>query len=675
MIGIYSFGIWRIPHLSKFLDERCQKVSLRHPLPVEVETVAVWGYRPSSEKQALAAQLEGKSLVRLEDGFIRSIGLGVEGAPPFSIVIDSLAIYYDASRPSTLELLIQDAPGNSVLAPEAEDAMRTIVSEDLSKYNQAPPFNSRGLMPSEVVLVVDQTAGDMAVKWGGGGATDFTRMLNAALTENPHAQIWVKVHPDVLSGCKQGYLGAIRQEERIHLFTDDVSPQSLLRVVAKVYVVTSQLGFEALLAGKPVVCFGLPWYAAWGLTEDRHTGAARLAARRGNASLTMLFTAAYLRYSRYIHPLSGQPASLSEVLEWLARERRHALQRAGNLWAPGLSLWKATMVKPFLRTRYNQLSLARRWRLAEACVVWGTKGEHRWGGLAQQHGIPVWRMENGFLRSGGLESDLYPPLSLVLDKQGIYYDARRSSDLEQMLNSSQLSAQQKKRAQRLHQLLVDQRISKYNVGDDFRLPAAAANRQVILVPGQVEDDASIATGTLGVRTNLDLLKRVRERHPQAFIFYKPHPDVVVGNRQGDISPDEVKRLADYEARDADIIQCIMQADEVHTMTSLCGFEALLHGKRVHCYGLPFYAGWGLTEDEYPCDRRQRRLTQNDLIYQGLIVYPTYLNPHTHAVISAEDAVAILADTPRGRLCTMKKVRSMLKRWFLKLMMFIKVRLF
>ncbi|CCP03963.1 Capsule polysaccharide export protein kpsC [Erwinia amylovora Ea644] len=674
MIGIYSSGIWRIPHLANFLRERCHKVALRHALPAEVDAIAVWGYRPSGKKEVRAAQSAGKTLMRLEDGFIRSQGLGVEGASPFSMVVDRLGMYYDAGRPSTLERMIQDTPGNSVLAAEAEDAMRTIVNEDLSKFNHALPFKRTTPIPSEVVLVVDQTAGDLSVKWGGGGATDFSRMVNAALSENPNATIWVKVHPDVLSGSRQGYLGAVELDDRVHLFTEDVSPQSLLRVVTKVYVVTSQLGFEALLAGKPVVCFGLPWYAAWGLTDDRHSGAVCLAQRRGRASLTALFTAAYLRYSRYIHPSSGQPARLSEVLEWLVRERRHGLQRVGHLWAPGLPLWKATMVKPFLHTRDNQLTMARRCRPAEACVVWGIKGERRWSKLAQQRGIPVWRMENGLLRSSGHGSAQKPPLSLVLDKQGIYYDARRPSDLEQMLNNSQLSAQQATRAQRLHQRLVEQRTGKQNVGH-FRLPDAAAHRLAILVLGQVEDDISLATGALGVRTNHDLLHRVREDYPQAFIFYKPHPDSLKGDMKGDISPDALSGLADFDARDVDIIQCITQADEVHTMTSLWGFEALLHGKRVHCYGLPFYAGWGLTDDEFPCARRTRKLTRNDLIYQGLIAYPTYLDPHNYTVISPEDAVEILVETPHGRPCTMKRIRRRIRHYFRQLMMFIKLKLF
>lgn len=125
------------------------------------------------------------------------------------------------------------------------------------------------------------------------------------------------------------------------------------------------------------------------------------------------------------------------------------------------------------------------------------------------------------------------------------------------------------------------------------------------MPGQVEDDASIKTGTVSIKSNLELLRTVRERTPHAYIIYKPHPDVLVGNRKGNIPTELIAELADYQALDADIIQCIQRADEVHTMTSLSGFEALLHGKQVHCYGLPFYAGWGLTVDEHHCASRAK----------------------------------------------------------------------
>src|SRR5690606_8875961 len=226
-------------------------------------------------------------------------------------------------------------------------------------------------------------------------------------------------------------------------------PQSLLRHVDKVYVVTSQYGFEALLAGKPVVCFGQPWYAGWGLTDDRHAGAAALAARRQPAPLESLFAAAYLRYTRYRCPVSGAPTDLRTVIDWLVLQRRHNLARSGHLWAPGLSLWKCSVLKPFLKTAENQLTFSKRDKGATAMVVWGTRGEEKWQAQAAQKSLPVWRMEDGYIRSSGLGSDLLAPLSLVLDKTGIYYDARRPSDLENLLNASALNPAQTERAQAL----------------------------------------------------------------------------------------------------------------------------------------------------------------------------------------------------------------------------------
>lgn len=672
VLGVYSGGIWRIPYLDSFLPGERVRLSPFKAIPANVNAIAVWGYRPSAQKPAALAQAAGLPVIRLEDGFIRSLGLGVQDCPPLSIVIDRLGIYYDASPPSTLETLVQDREGNRPLADEAHGLMRAIVDSDLSKYNQAPPFVPPTVMP-DAVLVVDQTFGDMSVAKGNASADSFRLMLETAKAENPNAEVWVKVHPDVLCGKKAGYFTGLQNDPRVKLFAEDVSPQSLLRHMQKVYVVTSQYGFEALMAGKPVMCFGQPWYAGWGLTDDRHPQAAMLAKRRQPATLIELFTAAYLRYCHYRHPVSGEPTGLAEVVDWLALQRSHTLARQGTLWAPGLSLWKTAILKPFLKTAGNRVRFAAKCPQASALIAWGTRGEARWQAQAARQEIPLWRMEDGFIRSSGLGSDLLAPLSLVLDKSGIYYDATRPSDLENLLNASNLSERQRARAQALRLLLVQSKVSKYNLGQDWHLPAGAAGKKVLLVPGQVEDDASIATGALSIRTNRDLLRTVRERNPEAFIVFKPHPDVLVGNRKGMVDVEDVARWADCQALDADIIQCIQHADELHTMTSLSGFEALLHGKRVFCYGMPFYAGWGLTHDEHSIARRSRSLSLDDLVWQTLIAYPTYIHPQRLEPMLAEEAALWLSAAPRGEMKISKKNIGRLARQYRKLLMFYKVR--
>ncbi|ELY5962234.1 capsular polysaccharide biosynthesis protein [Cronobacter turicensis] len=656
--GIFSKGIWRIPGLAHLLPMPCRKLTPRRAIPDDITAIAVWGHRPGAAAAEARARKAGRAVIRLEDGFIRSAGPAVHGHPPLSLVIDYDGIYYDASKQSTLEKLIQDRPGNDARCEAAQEAMRLIAQGDLAKYNHAPPFD--GAPETRAVLVVDQTAGDMSVTLGNASAASFRLMLETACAENPGAEIWVKTHPDVVGGHKRGYLRDVRADGRVRLITQDASPQSLLRYVERVYTVTSHFGFEALMAGKPVVCFGQPWYAGWGLTDDRHPAAATLAARRGKATLLALFSAAYLRYARYLNPQTGESGTLFDVLSWLTLQRRHQLALRGTLWAPGLTLWKRSIMKPFLATPYNRLRFTRRVPQADACVVWGSAGEARWQAAAQAHDMPVWRMEDAFLRSAGLGSDLFAPLSLVLDKRGLYYDATRASDLEVALSEAHLTPAQEARAERLRQQIIDNGVSKYNAGGAWRLPSSAWGRRVLLVPGQVSDDASLAGGTKDIRTLTALLRLVRARNPQAYIVFKAHPDVAAGNRPGEPSEQDALRWADCLATQADIAGVLEQVDEVHTLTSLTGFEALLRGKTVYCYGMPFYAGWGLTHDEYPCVRRTRRLTLSALIHAALIDYPFYLHPTRKTPMSAEEAVARLNVSPERRRALQRRRKTLMR---------------
>ncbi|MEZ4367145.1 MAG: hypothetical protein R2939_12810 [Kofleriaceae bacterium] len=190
-------------------------------------------------------------------------------------------------------------------------------------------------------------------------------------------------------------------------------------------------------------------------------------------------------------------------------------------------------------------------------------------------------------------------------------------------------------------------------------------RRVVLVPGQVEDDASIRTGAGAVRTNLALLSAARAAAPGAFVIYKPHPDVVSGNRIGGISADAARGLCDRIEIGATLARCLEVCDEVHTMTSLVGFEALLRDRRVVVYGQPFYAGWGLTEDRAPMQRRGRARSLDELVAATLLRYPRYVNPHTRQFTTPEAVLALLdaerAADARGRAIRVPWWRRNLRR--------------
>jgi capsular polysaccharide export protein len=302
--------------------------------------------------------------------------------------------------------------------------------------------------------------------------------------------------------------------------------------------------------------------------------------------------------------------------------------------AYGFSLRKRNLVRQFLAECTVQFTAS-----AEAIpdqasvVVWGSKDL----GAAARRCSHVMRMEDGFLRSVGLGADLVAPSSWVVDSTGIYYDSTQPSDLERLLQTGVFGEELLLRAARFRDAIVASGITKYNVGQDrWQRPAGIA--RVVLVPGQVEQDASIRYGSPLFKSNMALLRCVRAACPDAHVIYKPHPDVTSGLRRGGADEGLAHQWCDEVIEDVDMGSLLEQVDEVHTLTSLSGFEALLRGKRVVAYGQPFYAGWGLTEDRAPVPRRTRHLSIDELVACALLLYPRYLGRRTGELVSAEAAL-------------------------------------
>lgn len=650
-LGIFSRGILRLPLLAVLLKATPVRLRAWHATPVDV--VAGWGLRPTTRKAVAYAGKHGLPYVALEDGFLRSFGTG-EHFPPLSLVVDDAGIYYDCTRPSALEqLLSSDA---DVLAPDAalvRQAREKLLSAGLSKYNHAPDLPAGVLRADDVqrVLVVDQTAGDMSVAKGGADAATFEAMLAAALDENPQATVYVKTHPEVTSGRKGGYLTRVQPDARTVVLRDAVNPMSLIAQMDKVYVVSSTMGFEALLASKPVVCFGVPWYSGWGVTDDRQPQHAAMGRRAGRSrSVDELFAAGYMHYTRYLNPETRQLGSIADVTVWLDRQREMAERYSGRMICVGFPRWRAWNFRQMLSLHAKRVVHARSADAAAAlkperddCLVcWGRVPPEGVQELAAASGVRLLRMEDGFVRSVGLGSDLIPPQSFVLDAKGIYFDPGQPSELEDLLNTQTFTAQDLARARNVRAFIVEHGITKYNLEpncpvDWFSDEHPQAGRQVVLVPGQVEDDASIRFGcdAEGVCTNLGLLQAARSAFPDAFIVFKPHPDVSSGNRKGRVEPAQALLYADHMEQGASVVSCIEACDVVVTMTSLTGFDALLRNKQVVVHGRPFYAGWGLTQDCLPVPRRSRSLSLDELVAGALLHYPLYWDPVLRGYTSCE----------------------------------------
>lgn len=297
------------------------------------DLLCIWEIAPRLEKSIsiMYAMSHNVPLLIMSDGFLRSACTWANHQEPprytsdYAFTIDTKTCYYDATRASMLEDMLNDP--DLVITDEQKKRARvcidTIIGNKLSKYNDQPIYTPKiGRKGVPKVLVVDQSFGDMSIAKGLAGETTFTRMLQQAIEENPDADIIVKTHPDTMTGVRKGYYTQVEQKGRIVLMTAPVNPISLIQMVDKVYVCTSQFGFEALMCGKEVHVFGMPFYAGWGATTDDIS----LERRKNQRSVEEIFYITYIMYSWYVNPEKGTRCEIEEAMQQLLELRREYFQ-------------------------------------------------------------------------------------------------------------------------------------------------------------------------------------------------------------------------------------------------------------------------------------------------------------------------------------------------------------
>lgn len=623
---VYNGGFVFQKHLREIMALAGYDIKIGRPRADDC--VAVWGTSPTAWRGEAMAHKSNVPLVRVEDAFLRSLfPARVKNEPPLGLMIDTSGLHFDAARISDLErILLEDPLDNGALLTRAKYAIERIKKAHLTKYaacDLEAPLPDPGY-----VLVVDQVRNDASVRASKGNDALFSEMLYWAQDEHPAARIVIKTHPETRHGVRQGYYGPEHCTDKISLYDGAASPYQLLENAVAVYTVSSQMGFEAILAGHKPRVFGQPFYAGWGLTED----AFPVDRRHRKLTRNQLFVAAMMKYTQWRNPHTGGPAEIDDILGYLEAQTRAWRDDHAGWSASNIRLWKRGHFRKFFG-QHGPLSFSK----DPSPQAQNGRRQMIWGSAPAPTGTV--RIEDGFIRSRGLGAELIPPMSLVLDDLGLYYDPTRHSRLEQLiLAHKHLTPAQEHRVERLREALIDHGISKYNLeGSQSPLPEG----HKVLVVGQVEDDASIQLGAQGIKTNLDLLKQARLEFPNSQILYKPHPDVEAGLRSGAIQADDYADMCvPHDAMD----RLLGRIDHLVTMTSLSGFEALLRGVPVTTYGAPFYAGWGLTHEKGPVPaRRERGVSLQSLLYATLIAYPRYFDPISNLPCSAETVVMRLAD--------------------------------
>jgi capsular polysaccharide export protein len=354
---------------------------------------------------------------------------------------------------------------------------------------------------------------------------------------------------------------------------------------------------------------------------------------------------------RFVDPFTGAESTFEATVAILTQWRREIATNRTIAAASGMAWWKRDEIRRFLwvperplrfvRNAARALAVAR--KTQGAVAIWPSRVSPALLAAAQAQDTGIVRVEDGFVRSVGLGSNLVPPASVVVDTRGIHFDPAAPSDLEHILATTAFTPALTARARILRERIVTAGISKYAAQTDTPAPPRDPKRKRILVPAQVEDDMSVLAGGGGLTSNLELLRRVRTLEPDAEIWFRPHPDVDAGHRKGAVPDAEVLRHADAIMRGGGMAPLLDVVDAVHVLTSLTGFEALMRGAEVTCHGTPFYAGWGLTRDlgAVP-ERRQRVLTLDELVAGVLILYPRYLDPVTGLPCPPEVLVARIA---------------------------------
>ena len=605
-----------------------------------------WGMKKSGK---LLRKKYKKKLVFLEDGFIHSFGIKKKKIP-LSICHDNKGIYYNCNIRSDLNDFIKEKLSNNNIS-RAKKIIELWKKYSISKYN-FPNFIEPPSYP--YILLIDQTFGDLSIDYGNADENSFEKMFEFAFNNWPDHKIIIKSHPDVINYKKKGCIDISKySKDRVIILGDIGQINRLIDFSSAVCVVTSQVGFEALIYGKDVHVFGKPFYSGLGLTIDHKTNNKQV---NNKITLEQLVFASLVKYQIYLDPRTKKKCEVEEIMQYIHYLRKASKFFPKDLEAINLTPWKARQINRFVYpVTGKKVKFLKRFKSnMKNIIVWG-KNKRIEGYIPQVDDFIS--VEDGFIRSVGLGGDLYPPLSLLFDKKGIHYDASRVSDLEDLLQNSDVDHNEIIRARRIMDLIIKLKISKYNLKfrKEIKFSENVKNKEIIGILGQVESDNSIIYGVPDntiAKTNFALVEQVRKDYPNSYIIYKPHPDTEAGLRAKGTADDFINLNADLIAYKTSLDDLFNKVDRIAVFTSLGGFEALIRGISVTTYGFPFYAGWGLTEDKLNnniwTERRTRKLTIEELTFITLVKYPFYSSVKFNCLTEIENILEEILQTSMKR---------------------------
>lgn len=318
------FHVWKQDILRKYFPDRQFVFAPMHLTAQDLKEkyadflqpdrdVFVWSLTAPAGIATVIEQA-GARLHILEDGFLRSNRPFASRSMPLSLAIDTRTAHFDAGRASDLEVLLETYPFNNepTLLDRATSGMKALLESGVTKYNGGARMSADALYGEKTrkrVLVLGQVDGDASIRFGCPSGVTQTDLIHAAVAENPDCEVIFRPHPDIVNGVRPSAIDLESLSRVCRIVTTPASLSDAFKTIDKVYTLTSLGGFEAMIRGLPVTVFGYPFYAGWGLTDDR----AGIDRRKRRLTIEQLFAGAYLLYPKYFDPATGAQSTFEET--------------------------------------------------------------------------------------------------------------------------------------------------------------------------------------------------------------------------------------------------------------------------------------------------------------------------------------------------------------------------
>jgi capsular polysaccharide export protein len=296
--------------------------------------VFAWSYKFPGELTTYCKE-NNIQLTYVEDGFLRSVGLGANKTRPMSLVFDDRAMHFDRNRISDLDVILNQTDFDA--QPELVERARTFINQikgsGVSKYVS---LGKGGSVAEDLqldtsrrtLLVLGQVEDDLSIAFGMRKFMSGNELVARVALENPDANILYRPHPESLAFSKPHYSKPSDVEQICHVIGPEYSLAETLMAADEAHTMTSLAGLEAAMAGLKVHTYGGPFYSGWGFTVD-HDGPSKKKRTRP-LTLEEVVAGAYLLYPRYFHPVTGKRVDAEEILNIIQVLLAHMHRIADN---------------------------------------------------------------------------------------------------------------------------------------------------------------------------------------------------------------------------------------------------------------------------------------------------------------------------------------------------------